>query len=136
MGLRRRAGASGRDCTAGRVGAIEQTRSSCALGRGATSTEEVLRAANFGEGEFVVEEVGPVLRELSDALDRPVTGLRRLGRRLEAHPVLRFGRQAESVMAALCRFDWRGRCGARDLFCRRASNWYAEIGRALGASRS
>jgi energy-coupling factor transporter ATP-binding protein EcfA2 len=67
--------------------------------------EQVLRVANFGEGEFVVEEVGPVLRELSDALDRQVTGLRQLGQRLEAHPALRFGKHAESVMAALCRFE-------------------------------
>jgi energy-coupling factor transporter ATP-binding protein EcfA2 len=67
--------------------------------------EEVLRAANFGEEEFAVEEVGPVLRELSDALDRQVTGLRQLGQRLEAHPARRFGKHAEAVMAALCRFE-------------------------------
>ncbi|HEX5376592.1 MAG TPA: ATP-binding protein, partial [Solirubrobacterales bacterium] len=67
--------------------------------------EEVLRAANFGEGEFATEEVGPVLRDLSDALDSHVVGLRQLGRRLEAHPARRFGRHAEAVMAALCRHE-------------------------------
>jgi energy-coupling factor transporter ATP-binding protein EcfA2 len=67
--------------------------------------EEVLRAADFGEGEFVAEEVGPVLRELSDALDSQVTGLRQLGRRLEAHPARRFGGHAEAVMVALCRHE-------------------------------
>jgi energy-coupling factor transporter ATP-binding protein EcfA2 len=67
--------------------------------------EEVLGRAGFSEGELLAEEVGPVLRELSDALDNHVTALRQLGRRLEGHPGRRFGRHAEAVMAALCRYE-------------------------------
>lgn len=67
---------------------------------------DVLRAAGFGEGDVVVaEEVGPVLRELSDALDKHVAVLRQIGQRLEAHPARKFGQHADSLMAALCRFE-------------------------------
>lgn len=67
--------------------------------------ESALRAADFGDSEFVAEEIGPVLRELSDALDNQVVGLRQLGQRLEVHPARQFGRHAEEVMAALCHFE-------------------------------
>jgi energy-coupling factor transporter ATP-binding protein EcfA2 len=67
--------------------------------------EEVRRASGFGEGQLAAEEVGPVLRELSDALDRQIDGLRQLGQRLEVHPARRFGKHREAVMAALCRYE-------------------------------
>jgi energy-coupling factor transporter ATP-binding protein EcfA2 len=68
-------------------------------------TEQVLRAAGFGDEEFVAEEVGPVLRELSEALDSQVSGLRQIAQRLQAHPARRFGGHADVVMVALCRYE-------------------------------
>jgi energy-coupling factor transporter ATP-binding protein EcfA2 len=68
-------------------------------------TEQVLRAAGFGDEESVAEEVGPVLRELSEALDSQVSGLRQIAQRLQAHPARRFGGHADIVMAALCRYE-------------------------------
>ncbi len=67
--------------------------------------EEVLKRAGFREGEFVADEVGPVLRDLSDALDTHVAALRQLGQRLEGHPARRFGRHAGALMAAMCRYE-------------------------------
>jgi energy-coupling factor transporter ATP-binding protein EcfA2 len=67
--------------------------------------ENVLQAAGFGEGELVAEAVGPVLLEVSEALDSQVAGLRQICRRIEAHPARQFGRHAEAVMAAACRFE-------------------------------
>jgi hypothetical protein len=66
---------------------------------------DILRAVGFDEGEVAAEEVGPVLRELSDALDRHVEVLRQIGQRLEAHPARKFGKHADALMAALCRFE-------------------------------
>ena len=66
---------------------------------------ETLRAAGFANGEFDAEEIGPVLRELSDALDSHLVGLRKLAQRLNAHPARRFRGHADVVMAALCRFE-------------------------------
>lgn len=68
-------------------------------------SQEVLKRAGFREGEFVAVEVGPVLRDLSDALDTHVAALRQLGQRLEGHPARRFGRHADAVMAAMCRYE-------------------------------
>jgi energy-coupling factor transporter ATP-binding protein EcfA2 len=67
--------------------------------------EKVLERAGFQEGELVAEEVGPLMRELSDALDSHVAALRQLCQRLEGHPARRFGKHREGVMAALCRYE-------------------------------
>jgi energy-coupling factor transporter ATP-binding protein EcfA2 len=87
---------------------LEQLSKPAALPRALPAprlTEQVLRAAGFGDEEFVGEQVGPVLRELSEALDSQVAGLRQLAQRLQAHPARRFGGHTDVVMAALCRYE-------------------------------
>jgi energy-coupling factor transporter ATP-binding protein EcfA2 len=70
-----------------------------------TPADEVLRAAGFRSGDIVPTHVGPVLRELSDALDRQVGELRRIENQLATHPARNFTEHAPAVMSALCRYE-------------------------------
>lgn len=68
-------------------------------------TDDVLREAGFKSSDIVATQVGPVLRELSDALDRQVVELRRIESRLATHPARTFTEHAPSIMSALCRYE-------------------------------
>ncbi len=66
---------------------------------------EAQQAAGFSEKAIDGPTVGPVLRELSDALDAHVTALRDIGQRLERHPARNLHKHWEGLMDSLCRFE-------------------------------
>lgn len=66
---------------------------------------EAQQAAGFNEKAIDAPTVGPVLRELSDALDAHVTALRDIGQRLERHPARNLHKHWEGLMNSLCRFE-------------------------------
>lgn len=66
---------------------------------------EVQQAAGFTEAPIDAASVGPVLRELGDALDSHVASLRDLGQRIERHPARNLEEHWEGLMDAICRFE-------------------------------
>jgi energy-coupling factor transporter ATP-binding protein EcfA2 len=65
----------------------------------------VQRAANFSTDPIDAATVGPVLRELADALDAHVMELRSISQRLECHPAREFSQHADALMQVLCQFE-------------------------------
>jgi energy-coupling factor transporter ATP-binding protein EcfA2 len=66
---------------------------------------EVQRAAGFDDDPIEAEVVGPVLRQLTDGLQRQITGLRDLANRLDRHPIRNLNDHKEDLMRELCRFE-------------------------------
>jgi hypothetical protein len=66
---------------------------------------ETQQAAGFTEGAIDAATVGPVLRELSDALDTHVAALRDIGQQLERHPARDLSKHWEGLMDSLCHFE-------------------------------
>lgn len=65
----------------------------------------VQRAAGFSTDPIEAATVGPVLRELVDALDAHVMELRSITQRLERHPAREFSQHADALMQVLCQFE-------------------------------
>ncbi|HVW46741.1 MAG TPA: AAA family ATPase [Solirubrobacterales bacterium] len=66
---------------------------------------EVQRAAGFDGDPIEPELVGPVLRELTDALEAQIAGLRAIAERLERHPVRTLDAHRENLMREMCKFE-------------------------------
>jgi energy-coupling factor transporter ATP-binding protein EcfA2 len=65
----------------------------------------VQRAAGFSADPIEAATVGPVLRELADALDAHVMELKNITQRLERHPSREFSQHADALMQVLCQFE-------------------------------
>ncbi|MBS1676687.1 MAG: AAA family ATPase [Actinobacteria bacterium] len=62
-------------------------------------------AAGFSTDPIEAATVGPVLRELADALDTHLMELRSITQRLERHPAREFSQHADALMQVLCQFE-------------------------------
>jgi hypothetical protein len=65
----------------------------------------IQRAAGFSAEPIDAAAVGPVLRELADALDTHLMELRSITQRLKRHPAREFSHHADALMQVLCQFE-------------------------------